>query len=127
MAGIGDKQRGDAASAIAEFYAGKLTAPAMLDALRSALLLAPMTTGDDVLVTRSNQMNWLLAFTSPRALSAFAQRRGEGAQPWQYATIRGARLLGQLMPSIPQPAGLALDIGTTRPMLLPAATESRAR
>jgi hypothetical protein len=121
MAGIGDEQAVDAAFAIADFYSGRLTASAMLDAVGASVLLAPMTNGDDLLVTRSHEMNWLLAFTSPQALGTFARRRDEGGQLWPYATIRGSRLLDEIMPAIPRPAGLAVDIGTTRPMLLPAA------
>ena len=78
MAGIGDKQRGDAASAIAEFL--QASSPRQQCWTRSARHTTRTDdhrrrrAGDQV---ESNEL--AAAFTSPRALSAFAQRRGEGA------------------------------------------------
>jgi hypothetical protein len=109
-----------AASALAAFHAGRLTATAMLAAIRASVLLTPVTGDQEVLATRSRGVIWLVAFTSPQALAVYARRRREGDRMWDYASVRGARLLGPMLAGVPGRSGVALDLGSPHPLLLPA-------
>jgi hypothetical protein len=94
----------------------------MLDAIRASVLLTPVAGGHDVLVARSHGLTWLVAFTSPPALATYARLRGEGSRIWNYASVRGARLLTSMLAAVPGPSGVALDLGSPHSLLLPADT-----
>lgn len=71
-------------------------------------------------------VRWLYAFTSLRDLARYAALRGadERAEV-DFLTVRADRLLEVALPELASltglPVGLALDIGSSAPMLVPAA------
>ncbi|MEV0266269.1 hypothetical protein AB0I49_33680 [Streptomyces sp. NPDC050617] len=42
-----------------------------------------------------------------------------GVADWEYRTVLGARLLDVVVPAVGVPAGVALDVGSERPMMFP--------
>ncbi|MDI3405914.1 hypothetical protein QIS96_19080 [Streptomyces sp. B-S-A6] len=66
-------------------------------------------------------IRWILGFSDEGALARFALARGEGARPWEYQTVLGARLLDVAVPAVARdgmPCGVALDTADEQDALL---------
>ncbi|MGI5349421.1 hypothetical protein ACQEU8_14645 [Streptomyces sp. CA-250714] len=99
---------------IAAMRAGTGDPGALLGEFRRAAVLVPTLGPDaDQLLTRSlGGVRWILAFTDEGALARFARESGGGAagEPWEYASVLGARLLDAVIPALDGPTGVAVDI-----------------
>ncbi|MEY9950467.1 hypothetical protein ABH937_007597, partial [Kitasatospora sp. GAS1066B] len=112
MSGVGLTER------LAALHAGRVDGPALLAALRAALLLAPTDNGEP-LAGDADGVRWLYAFTDESTLARFASARGLDGEV-DYLTVRGSRLLDVALPALGVPAGVAVDVAGPAPFLLPA-------
>lgn len=90
-----------------------------------------LTAQDDAMCSgEADGVRWLYAFTSPIELNRFARARAEAGTDagWangriRYWTVLGSRLLDVAVPAAVAetrtPAGVAVDVGGVRPLLLP--------
>jgi hypothetical protein len=79
--------------------------------MRRSVLLVPMA-GGGLWSARSGGVRWICGFTDEAALARFALLHASGDQPMDYAALLGARIVDEVVPSLGEPAGLALDIAT---------------
>lgn len=91
-------------------------------ALRESVLYLPRVGEDSLLVGEQVGIEWLEAFTSLTELSRFFDARGEADAEVGYLTVRGDRLLDEVLPAMGEAAGLAIDVAGQEPMLVPAGT-----
>ncbi|MER6915318.1 hypothetical protein ABT354_26895 [Streptomyces sp. NPDC000594] len=97
------------AERIAERRAGVGDPRALVGEVRRALLLVPLD-GGGLWAAESGGVRWICAFTDEAALARFAAARGAGGQEWEFARIRGARLLDEVVPGLGAPAGVAVNV-----------------
>ncbi|WP_329118723.1 hypothetical protein [Streptomyces sp. NBC_01353] len=116
------------AERIAERRAGRGDPMDMVGELRRALLLVPVDSRG-LWTAELGGVRWICAFTDEASLARFARARGaqgpepadgpeeadgpEGpaaSPPWEFAELRGARLLDEIIPAMAVPAGVAVDI-----------------
>lgn len=99
--------------------------------LRESVLYVLRWSETALLTGDQDGVRWIYAFTSVRDLARYAAVRGadESAEV-DFMTVRADRLLEVAFPelasSIGLPVGLALDIGSTSPMLVPAFPDDAA-
>lgn len=104
------------AGEIAAFYA-RCGDPDALRAVFEGTAFVVAVTSDNVALTLHDRgLSWLCAFTSHEAMARFAVTRGEGDRVWHHRTVTGAELA-----QAPWPVGVAVDLGSPRPMLFPPA------
>ncbi|MER7057842.1 MULTISPECIES: SseB family protein [unclassified Streptomyces] len=99
------------AERIAERRAGVGDPRAMVGEMRRAVLLVPID-GGGLWSAYSGGVRWICAFTDETALARFAVRQGSGDRPMDYAALLGARLVDEVVPSLGEPAGVAVDIAS---------------
>jgi hypothetical protein len=102
------------AERIAERRDGSGDPMAMVGELRRALVLVPVDAGG-LWTAQLGGVRWICAFTSEEALARFARARDAGdgqetGRSWEFAEIRGARLLDEIVPAMGVPAGVAVDV-----------------
>ncbi|MET9668880.1 hypothetical protein ABZY19_26480 [Streptomyces sp. NPDC006475] len=102
------------ADRIAERRAGVGDPRALVGELRRALILVPYD-GGGLWTASFGGVRWICGFTDEQALARFAQARDAGdgretGRSWEFAELRGARLLDEIVPSVSEPAGLAVNI-----------------
>ncbi|MGW0418787.1 SseB family protein [Streptomyces sp. NPDC003015] len=146
--GVGTLQRATLAAEIHDLYDGQGDGDRLLAAFRAAALYVPFAAGDAdrdpeggaadandaqdqaMCSGEADGVRWLYAFTSTTELERFARTRAEaGTDPgWasgriRYWTVLGSRLLDIAVPAAVAesrtPAGVAVDVGGIRPLLLP--------
>ncbi|WP_405555641.1 SseB family protein [Streptomyces canus] len=139
---VGALERATLAAEIHDLYAGQGNGDRLLAAFRAAALYVPFdqsaedavevngAQGDAMCSGEADGVRWLYAFTSTTELERFARARAEaGTDPgWasgriRYWTVLGSRLLDVAVPAAVAesrtPAGVAVDVGGVRPLLLP--------
>jgi hypothetical protein len=79
--------------------------------MRRSVLLVP-TSGGGLWSARSGGVRWICGFTDETALARFALHHGPGDRPMEYAALLGARIVDEVVPSLGEPAGLAVDIAS---------------
>ncbi|WP_371271348.1 SseB family protein [Streptomyces sp. yr375] len=79
--------------------------------MRRSVLLVPVAAGG-LWSAWSGGVRWICGFTDEAALARFALHHGSGDQPMDYAALLGARIVDEVVPSLDEPAGLAVDIAT---------------
>ncbi|MFJ3902833.1 hypothetical protein [Streptomyces sp. NPDC090025] len=79
--------------------------------MRRSVLLVPIADGG-LWSVRAGGVRWICGFTDRAALARFALRHGPGDHPWDFAALLGARIVDEIVPSLGEPAGLAVDIAT---------------
>ncbi|MEU9592405.1 hypothetical protein AB0D84_22210 [Streptomyces sp. NPDC048193] len=99
------------AGRIAERRAGVGDPRALVGEMRRATLLVPLADGG-LWSARSGGVRWVCAFTDEAALARFALLHAPGGQSVEYAELLGARIVDEIVPSLGEPAGLAVDIAT---------------
>lgn len=99
------------AERIAERRAGVGDPRALVGEMRRSILLVPTCDGG-LWSARSGGVRWICGFTDETALARFAVRRGPGDRPMDYAALLGARIVDEVVPSLGEPAGLAVDIAS---------------
>ncbi|MFF3755543.1 hypothetical protein [Streptomyces sp. NPDC002185] len=103
------------AERIAERRAGGGDPRELVGELRRALVLVPMDSGG-LWTAEFGGVRWICAFTDEAALARFAGARTaadtgrEAGDAWEYAVLRGARLLDEIVPALGVPAGVAVDV-----------------
>lgn len=104
---------------IADVYAGTVDGPALIAAFRDAIVLVPTDGHDSFLTFTDRGLRWVPVFTDTKALARFAAARGDGDRTWPYLTTLGSRLRDTVLPAIGRNAGIAVDVGSQRPMFFP--------
>jgi hypothetical protein len=99
------------AERIAEQRRGVGDPRALVGEMRRSVLLVP-TAGGGLWSAWSGGVRWICGFTDEAALARFALLHGSGDQPMDYAALLGARIVDEVVPSLSEPAGLAVDIAT---------------
>ncbi|MGW7262771.1 hypothetical protein [Streptomyces sp. NPDC054842] len=84
---------------------------ALVGEMRRSVLLVPVADGG-LWSVRSGGVRWICGFSDEAALARFALRHGPGDRPMEYAALLGARIVDEIVPSLGEPAGLAVDIAT---------------
>ncbi|WNI28736.1 SseB family protein [Streptomyces sp. ITFR-6] len=79
--------------------------------MRRSLLLVPVA-DERLWSARLSGVRWIYGFTDEAALTRFALLREPGDQPMDYVALLGARIVDEVVPSLAEPAGLAVDIAT---------------
>lgn len=97
---------GDALTLLAEFRAGLVLVPQISPG-------GPVWTGDQ------GGVRWIYAFTDEAELVSFATARAHQGGVLDYLTVYGARLLDVGVPAVGVPAGVALNVAGSMPMLFP--------
>ncbi|WP_254406902.1 hypothetical protein [Streptomyces sp. GMY02] len=102
---------------IAERRAGVGDPRTLVGELRRAVVLVPFVEGG-LWTAELGGVRWVCGFTDEAALARFAKARdgGDGqvsGREWQFAEIRGARLLDEVIPAMGVPAGVAVNIADT--------------
>jgi hypothetical protein len=100
---------------IAERRAGVGDPRALVGELRRALVLVPVD-GGGLWTASFGGVRWVCGFTDEGALARFARVRDSGdgreaGRAWEFAELRGARLLDEVIPAMGEPAGVAINIG----------------
>ncbi|MEV7796216.1 SseB family protein [Streptomyces sp. NPDC087512] len=99
------------AGRIAERRAGVGDPRALVGEMRRSTLLVPLD-GGGLWSARSGGVRWVCAFTDEAALARFALHHAPGGRSMEYAALLGARIVDEIVPSLGEPAGLAVDIAT---------------
>ncbi|MFE4309102.1 hypothetical protein ACFQ9H_22335 [Streptomyces sp. NPDC056517] len=105
------------AERIAERRAGLGDPRELVGELRRALVLVPVDSGG-LWTAEFGGVRWICAFTDEAALARFARARDaaggdagrEADGAWEFAELRGARLLDEIVPALGVPAGVAVNI-----------------
>ncbi|WMX48196.1 hypothetical protein [Streptomyces roseicoloratus] len=84
---------------------------ALVGEMRRSVLLVPVADGG-LWSVRAGGVRWICGFTDETALARFALRHGPGDRAVDYAALLGARIVDEIVPSLGEPAGLAVDIAT---------------
>lgn len=106
------------AERIADQRAGVGDPRALLGEFRRALVLVPLD-GGGLWTAAFGGVRWVCGFTDEVALARFAHARssvdgGEAVgHSWEFAELRGARLLDEIVPAMGVPAGVAVNIADT--------------
>ncbi len=106
-------EQGDAALAarIAARRAGVGDPRALVGEMRRSTLLVPLADGG-LWSAWSGGVRWVCAFTGEAALARFALLHTPGDRSVEYAALLGARIVDEIVPSLGEPAGLAVDVAT---------------
>lgn len=104
---------------LAELHAHRGNPESLLAAFRNAVVYVPTDGADRLLTAEKEGLHWIFAFTAEAELEAFARSRSAADRPSQYCTTRGYRLLDTAVRAVGSPAGVALDVAGSRPMLFP--------
>ncbi|WP_370416074.1 SseB family protein [Streptomyces fradiae] len=99
------------AERIAERRRGGDDPRALVGEMRRSVLLVPVADGG-LWSVRAGGVRWICGFTDEAALARFALHHGRGDEPMDYAALLGARIVDEIVPSLGEPAGLAVDIAT---------------
>ena len=102
------------AERIAERRAGDGDPRTLVGELRRALVLVPVD-GGGLWTAEFGGVRWICGFTDEDALARFARARDAGdrrttGQAWEFAELRGARLLDEIIPAMGVPAGVAINV-----------------
>ena len=125
---MGEPSSGDAAllAEISAFRHGFGHARALRDAVRDALVLVPLDDDDAVPVIPFGGINWVCVFTSELELARFLSARGAGDQSHRFHTVLGWRVLDDLLPAVPGPAGVLVDACGDATLAFPPVVEGAA-
>lgn len=114
LGGIGLATGSALAERIAERRAGVGDPRALVGELRRSLVLVPLD-GGGLWTAGFGGVRWICGFTDEDALARFVRARDSGdgqmtGREWEFAELRGARLLDEIVPAMGVPAGVALNI-----------------
>ncbi|WKU46571.1 hypothetical protein Q3V23_22335 [Streptomyces sp. VNUA116] len=109
---------------IRALYAEEGRPAALVGWFRRTAVLVPSASQDGLWSAEYGGIRWIYAFTDEAALGRFALAQGadgttDGTTDWTYRTVLGARLLDVVVPAVGVPAGVALDVGGSQPVLFP--------
>jgi hypothetical protein len=107
-----EQARAALAERIAEGRAGSGDPRALVGEMRRSVLLVPSDGGGGLWSAHAGGVRWICAFTDEEAPAEFALQRGAGDRPLECAVLLGARIVDEIVPSLGERAGLAVDIAT---------------
>lgn len=113
---------GELGAAIEAVHQGRLAEvgpEALHAALASATVLVPIADPDAVVTVTDQGVCWVLAFTSPVARARYDEQCPQGSQLGRVASMTGRQLLDRVVPALPGPAGVAVNVGSNQPSLYP--------
>ncbi|MDF3292035.1 SseB family protein [Streptomyces silvisoli] len=112
--------RCELADEITAMHQGNGEPKRLLDGFRDSVVLLPLIEGH-AWSAEWGGVRWLYAFSGELELTAFLRSRGgaTGEEGQEYVRAAGAQLLDVVIPEVGEPAGVALDVGSRRPMLFP--------
>ncbi|MER5614814.1 hypothetical protein [Streptomyces sp. NPDC002215] len=84
---------------------------ALVGEMRRTVPLVPLA-GTGLWSARFGGVRWVCAFTDETALAHFAVRRAPGDRLTDYVALLGARIVDEILPTLDEPAGLAVDIAS---------------
>lgn len=113
---------------ISAFYNG-IGQPSLLNqALRSAVLIVPVTRDDRPCVTPGRENSWLCAFTSEMDYARFLLARGQSTASRRFRLIAGHNLIDKVLPGLDAETGIYVNTSSRLPMAFPPdALDSDAR
>ncbi|MFF5971871.1 SseB family protein [Streptomyces sp. NPDC012769] len=91
----------------------------LLALFRSTAVLVPFDPYGSLWTAEQNGVRWICAFSDEAALARFAYAQQDADRAWDYRTVLGSRLLDEMVPMLPGPAGVALDAGSPDGVLFP--------
>ncbi|MEU4263629.1 SseB family protein [Streptomyces argenteolus] len=97
------------AQRISEQRAGVGDPRALVGEMRRTVLLVP-SAEPGLWSARSGGVRWICAFTDETALARFAVHHGPADRLMDYVALLGARIVDEIVPTLGEPAGLAVDI-----------------
>ncbi|WP_077042347.1 SseB family protein [Rhodococcus sp. MTM3W5.2] len=100
------------------FYQGFGQPRALTDAMRSSVLLIPVTDDDRLLTSTVEGLDWICAFTGEGEYARYLAARG-GHEGRAFRTLLGGRIVDELVPGLPNPTGVVVDIAGPSPMAFP--------
>ncbi|MGC0363098.1 hypothetical protein ABH922_001082 [Rhodococcus sp. 27YEA15] len=109
--------RFDLIDEIDAFRQGFGRAVGLTNAVRDALLLVPVV-DDRVVVTPLRGIDWILAFTSEDQYIRYLAARELWADA-EFQWVLGHRIFDALLPALPGPTGMLLDVSGEIPMAFP--------
>ncbi|TQF65811.1 hypothetical protein FK531_20520 [Rhodococcus spelaei] len=109
---------GELLAEIDAFYQGFGQPDALTAALRSALLLVPVTGDDRLLTSDYGGLTWICVFTSEVAYARYLADRGE-FEHGGFRALLGSRVVDELIPALDRPAGVVVDVAGASPMAFP--------
>lgn len=111
----------DCTALIAEidaFYGGFGQPTEMLSALRSAVLMLPLTDDERVWKTVVGGIGWVSVFTSEARCASYLAARGESGEQ-KYYCLTGARVIDDVAASFGVTTGVLVDPCGDQPMAFP--------
>ncbi|MFE5615373.1 SseB family protein [Streptomyces sp. NPDC056463] len=91
----------------------------LLGEFRRTAVLVPYDEHGSLWTADFGGVRWICAFSDEGALARFAEARGDATREWTYRTVLGARLLDEMVPTLPGPGGVALDAGSADGVVFP--------
>lgn len=89
---------------------------------RSSVVLVPLDSKGGLWTADLGGISWICAFTDDAALARFTEARGDASREWTYRTVRGSRLLDEVVPAVGFSCGVALDAGSPDGTVFPPVT-----
>ncbi|MEE4024223.1 SseB family protein [Gordonia sp. PKS22-38] len=115
----------DLVDEIDAFYQGFGQPAALIGALRTAVLLVPVSEAGCVWRTVVDGVGWIGVFTSEREYAKFLAARGEYG-PAKYHAMLGSRIVDDVTLSFDDATGIVIDPCGDRPMPFPQEASSWA-
>ncbi|MFG3379714.1 SseB family protein [Streptomyces sp. NPDC047999] len=91
----------------------------LIEGFRSTAVLVPFDDQESLWTATLGGVRWICAFTDEERLARFAHAQGDASREWTYQVILGEQLLDSMVPLLPGPAGVALDVGSDNGMVFP--------
>ena len=104
---------------VGAFLAGFGRPSNLLAALRDVELSVPLDVAGRCFTTVVDGLPWMIAFTSPEGLLAYAELTGRDIDEVTYLEVTGAYLIDAVLDVAPEPTGLIVDPQTPRAMTFP--------
>lgn len=101
------------------YVAGYGRPGSLLAALRTAELCVPLDAAGRYFTSVVDGLPWMIAFTTPQGLHAYAELTGRDADLVRYVEITGAILIDTVLDTAPEPTGLLVDPQTGQAMTFP--------
>ncbi|MFC7449724.1 SseB family protein [Rhodococcus daqingensis] len=111
---------GELLAEIDAFYQGFGQPRALTEALRSSVLLMPVTDDDRMLTSTFGGLDWVCAFTSEGEFARYLAARGD-SDGRGFRALFGSRIVDELVTGLPRPTGVVVDIAGASPIAFPPA------
>lgn len=123
--GVIANRRLDLLDEVDAFRLGFGRSQSLTAAIRDAVLLVPVI-DDRILITTLHGIDWICAFTDEQQFARHLAARGELVDA-HYQCVLGSRVFDTLIPSLPEPTGVFVDIASEMPLGFPPASKESSR